>query len=89
MARLSDSAPAVQNVATAGVAGYLGGYLIEIYNVLMLVAGSYAHQVIDIVPADALTIGQETRIGLAAAIGGLVLHKLQAPPPPAKSAIIP
>jgi len=31
MAKLSDSAPAVQNVATAGVAGYLGGYLIEIY----------------------------------------------------------
>ena len=44
---------------------------------------------IDSVPTDALTIGQETKIGLAAAIGGLVLHKLQAPPTPARSPIIP
>ena len=53
MAALSDSAPAVQNISTAGVAGYVGGYLINLYNVGMLVAGTYAHRFVDVVRPDA------------------------------------
>jgi len=38
----------------------------------MPVAGSYAHRVIEMVPIDALTIDQETK--MTAAICCLVLH---------------
>jgi hypothetical protein len=78
MAALSNSAPAAQNVSAAAVAGYVGGYLINIYNVGMLVAGSYAHRVIDVITPDALVMSQDIKMGVAAAIGGYVLHRLQA-----------
>jgi hypothetical protein len=78
MAALTDSAPAVQNISTAGVAGYVGGYLINLYNVGMLVAGTYAHRFIDVVQPDALVMSQDIKMGVAAAIGGYVLHRLQA-----------
>ena len=77
MAALSDSAPAVQNISTAGVAGYVGGYLINLYNVGMLVAGTYAHRFVDVVQPDALVMSQDIKMGVAAAIGGYVLHRLQ------------
>ena len=70
MAALSNSAPAVQNISTAGVAGYVGGYLINLYNVGMLVAGTYAHRFVDVVQPDALVMSQDIKMGVAAAIGG-------------------
>lgn len=73
---MAISGSAVQNVSTAGVAGYVGGYLLKLYDTAMSAGGFYVHRTVDIIPADSLVLGEDVRTGLAAALGGYVLHRL-------------
>lgn len=73
---LSDGTPALQNASTAGVAGFVGGYLINLFNVLAGIAGAYAHDVLASIPADTLIVTDDFKVALASALGGYVLHRV-------------
>lgn len=71
-----DPGTALQSTATAGAAAAVGGYLIQWWNWLFIAVGFYVHRGIDVIPSNAFLLSDESKVALAGAIGGYVLHRL-------------
>jgi len=74
---MSSYAMPAQTASTAAVATAVGSYLLGVYNAAMLAVGTVLHGAVAAVPPDAFVLGADSKIAVAGAIGGLVIHWVQ------------